>query len=91
MTWLMGRKVEGWQIACPQKPWAAVMVQMVARDVVEVGGGPVVMNPDVEMVPLPDGIRVLGGGKEIQPSPGKKFLITTETFDPYHLLTESWK
>jgi hypothetical protein len=42
---------------------------------------------DAEVVRLPDGVMVVGpGGEVIAPTWG--FWVTTESIDPYHLLTD---
>lgn len=48
-----------------------------------------VVKPDVGMVPVPDRIKVVDPkGKAIRPS--GKFLVSTESFNPYHLVAD-WK
>jgi hypothetical protein len=46
-----------------------------------------VVNPDVGMVPVPDRIKVVDSdGKVIEPT--GKFLVSTETLDPFHLVAD---
>jgi hypothetical protein len=46
-----------------------------------------VMKPDALMVELPDGVTVVDDdGKPIRPS--GKFMVSVETFDPFHALVD---
>lgn len=78
------------------KPRAAVTVRVEeqgARLVVQVpedGPGISVAKADVQWAPLPARCMVVGpGGEEVKPSKGRRFYVTTETFDPCHLVAES--
>jgi len=75
------------------KRHAAVYVRVVARDTLQLDCPEnqkfpiVVLKADALIVPLPEKIRVLDpDGKILKPS--RRFYITTESFDPWHLLTD---
>jgi len=75
------------------KKHAAVYVRVVARDTLQLACPPRVEFPigalkaDALIVLLPKTIKVLDpDGKIIKPS--RQFYITTESFDPWHLLTD---
>lgn len=80
------------------KPWAAVTVRhecsdpalvVVPSDEDGAAGGICVLKSDVLLADLPDRFSVVGpDGKKLKLSRGRKFMITVESFDPYHLLTE---
>jgi hypothetical protein len=86
VTWLSGRKVE--RIRHTRAPRAAVRVELIARDTLEVG--PLLIAKEgLGLAPIPEKVVVVApDGKEIKPSKGAVFLISVETFDPFHLVTE---
>lgn len=52
-------------------------------------GALVVANSDVKWARLPNRFAVVGpDGEHIQPSPGREFYISIETFNPFHLVME---
>ena len=74
------------------RPRAAVMVaseERGARLVIDDEYGIVVARADALFYPLPDHCKVFRDGKEIKPSKGKRFWVSTETFDPYHMILEA--
>ena len=69
------------------KPWACVTVRAEGKRLVVVPGSIGVLKSDALVMPLPLEIEVCEeGGWRIRPE--RKFYITTETFDPYHALTD---
>lgn len=71
------------------KPRAAVMVELAHGELVVVAGSVTIAKPDVLWARLPDRLRVVdGSGKPIKASDGRAFYISTETFNPCHLLME---
>ena|SRR3990170_133287 len=73
------------------KPWAATIatVSGTQKPISLTVGNIVVMKVDVELAVLPKHIRVVDpDGKVINPSSGRVFAISIETFDPNHLVTE---
>lgn len=49
-----------------------------------------VAKTDTQWSEVPDRVTVVGAdGKVIKPSKGKKFYVTVETFDPFHLVMEA--
>jgi hypothetical protein len=69
--------------------WAAVRVTRSGDELV-VAGDPLFMAKlGTSIVELPDRFMVLGlDGAPLLPTPGRRFYITTETFDPSHALLE---
>lgn len=51
-------------------------------------GGICILREDAVVVELPQRLPVLYERKRIRPSKGAKFVITVESFDPYHLVAE---
>lgn len=49
-----------------------------------------VAKSDTQWASLPPEIQVVSAdGEQVNPSPGRKFYITVETFNPYHGLMEA--
>lgn len=70
------------------RQWAAVTVR-VEKGALIVQPEISVIKPETLVFPLPDRVLVKGpDGKVIKPS--GRFMITTETFDPYHLLLDDF-
>ena len=72
-----------------QRPWAAVSVEVLkGGKILQVKTGSIcVIKSDAMIVPLPKTIRVVSDeGEESTPTWG--FWVTTETFDPWHLLLD---
>lgn len=76
-----------------EKPWAFVKVRFergasVAKSkliIEEI----MVCKADTLVVDLPERWKVYDQeGKQVKPSKGRKFVVTTETFDPYHAVAE---
>jgi len=71
------------------RPRAVVTVRYEAPNILRVQQykGIGVVKPDVGMVPVPDRIKVVDErGKVIKPS--GQFLVSTETFNPYHVVAD---
>lgn len=60
-----------------------------SRATLTILGDGVFVAENIEMLKIPDRIKVLSpDGEEIKPSEGKSFLMSSGTFDPLHLVTE---
>jgi len=71
-----------------QKPWACVKVRREKNDLI-IQDGVSVLKVGALLVPVPSYLRVVSDeGELITPSKGKQFWISTESFDPFHLVTE---
>jgi hypothetical protein len=70
------------------RQWAAVTVRVEKGSlIVQPGIG--VLKPETLVFPVPDTVLVQGpDGEVIRPS--GRFMITTETFDPYHLVIDDF-
>jgi hypothetical protein len=72
------------------KPWACVTVRVERSRrpcTLRIQEGIFVLKHDTLIVPLPDGVVVLQpDGKRCKPT--GRFYVTTESFDPCHLLTD---
>lgn len=70
------------------RPFACVTVKVVGLDVLEVVAGSIaVFKSDALIVELPERFRVLDEeGREIPAGKHRCFWISTESFNPYHLL-----
>lgn len=67
--------------------WAAVKVERDGERLTVASDSIQVLKGDTRLVPLPDRFRVVDSkGRSVKPSVA--FYITTETFDPFHLLTD---
>lgn len=78
-----------WAVRAVQRPWGAVEVQVLkGGKTLQVKTGSIcVIKADALIIPLPKGIRVVSDeGEAIEPTWG--FWVTTETFDPWHLLID---
>lgn len=78
------------------RPRAAVKVKLEKDKLVVSGpddeGKPniFVAKMDTQWAKVPDRIKVVGpDGKVIKPSKGTSFYVSTETFDPYHMVLEA--
>lgn len=70
------------------KPWAAVEIVVKGKEL-QIQPGIRVAKGDVRWLELPPGFKVKGeAGEEIRPDKGKRWLVSSETFDPCHLLAE---
>lgn len=68
---------------------AAVHVRLEKDRLVVVAGSISVLDDDALVTPVPERLRVVDeDGDVVVPSEGTLFLMTTETFDPYHLVTQ---
>lgn len=90
MTWLAGRKAPKYQTRYMRKPWAAVKVQLVGRNTLEVVPGSIcILRSGVGLTQVPEGMEVTDPeGRKLEPSHGE-FFVSTETFDPYHLVVDA--
>lgn len=76
---------------------AAVTVQVVKQVVKDALVIQLVIQPGisvaklgVQWVTLPERVKVLSTeGEEVRPSKDRRFYVTVETFDPFHLVTEA--
>lgn len=69
------------------KPWAAVEVKIEKKTLVI--SCIVVAKDDVKWAELPERFTVINSeGEVVKPTPGRKFFVSVETFNPWHLLTE---
>lgn len=72
------------------RPWAAAQVERRGDELVLVPGGVFIAKADTLWLDLPERLNVVGpDGAPVHPSPGRKFFITAETFDPFHAVTEA--
>lgn len=56
----------------------------------EVSDNIIIVKGDTQMAPLPVRVKVLSpDGEIVKPSKGRKFFVSTETFNPYHLVLEA--
>ncbi len=68
---------------------ACVTVERRKGDLVVVVGKIGVTQTDALIAAVPDYLRVVDtNGKTIPPSRGKRFFVSTETFDPFHFVVE---
>ncbi len=83
------RKNELYSARTINRPRAAVRVRLERTGLVIVPGEISVLKNDAFVVPLPDRLRVVSeDGEVVKPSDGSIFLITTETMNPFHLVTQ---
>lgn len=70
--------------------WACITAKLVDRTTLQVQEeGIGILRRDAKVVKLPERMTVVGSdGKKIKPSRGRVFYVTTESFDPYHAVTE---
>ena len=68
--------------------FACVTVKVIGKKIVQVEPSSIgILKYDTLVTPLPADVRVVGpDGKEIKAA--HRFYITTETFDPFHALTD---
>lgn len=72
---------------CFGKPWAAVEVKRTKKTLVICKV--VIANSDVRWAEVPATFSVVdASGAVVQPSRGRMFYVSVETFDPWHLVTE---
>ncbi len=78
------------------KPYAAVKVRVTGTQLqIQPHGDDnesviSVVRMDTLLAPLPERFRVVGpNGKVVKPSKGKRFWVTTQTIDPFHLVLEA--
>lgn len=72
------------------KPWAAVQVRIERGSprTLTIQPGVSVLKVDVMLIPLPENVRVVDGdGNAVVAS--HRFWVTTESFDPFHLLLDA--
>lgn len=68
---------------------AAVHVRLEKNRLVIVVGHIAVLDDSAQVVPVPERLLVVDeDGEVVEPSDGAMFLMTTETFDPYHIVTQ---
>jgi len=82
---------KSWRDEAIGKPRAAVVVEVEKKRApctLRVQDGSIcILKSDAIMAPLPDGVVVRSAdGKPIKPT--GRFFVSTESFDPYHLLTD---
>jgi hypothetical protein len=84
------RKTEREPVFRLPKPWAAVSVRVDKNDLV-VQSGVSVAEGGIALALLSARFRVVSGdGETVGPTPGSKFFVSLESFDPLHLLLE-WR
>jgi len=73
---------------CTTRPYAAVRVEVVSLRpcVLRVTEDILVLKRGVRLAKLPTDVQVLGDDTRVRAS--GEFYISTETFDPYHALTD---
>lgn len=73
------------------KAWACVTVRRIDHKRLQIQPGSIgVLKVDAMVAPLPPRLQVVDlEGEPVTPSSGRRFLITTESFDPFHLVTEA--
>lgn len=86
MTWLIDRKAS-FEHAIG-KSRAAVTIRVKNRnELVVADDGICILKADALISKLPDGVRIYDpNGKEVTPT--GSFYITTESFDPFHIVTD---
>lgn len=72
------------------KPWAAVKAERRGDEFHLVSGeGLVILKVDALVAPLPTEFIVFDpDGQPVLPTRGRRFVISTETIDPFHLIAE---
>jgi hypothetical protein len=70
--------------------WACATVKLIDAITLEVQPGEIgVLKADALLVLLPERMKVVDpDGRKIAPSKGRRFHVSTETFNPFHALTE---
>lgn len=73
------------------RPWAAVEVVADAGGHLTLKpGGVFIAKADSLWMPLPSRLEVRAAdGRAVAPSPGRRFYLSAETFDPYHAVLEA--
>lgn len=74
---------------CLRKPHACVTVQVAGKKTLKAIAGSInILRDDAQLVALPSDVSVVDEqGNAIKPSRG--FYVTTETFDPFHVLVDA--
>jgi len=89
----MSHPLHASEVAMPgplSRPWAATQVRLERGALVLVENGAFIAAADTMWVELPESIPVLDpDGRRVQPSPGRRFFISIETFSPFHAVTEA--
>lgn len=72
------------------RAWASVTVRFQSPDRLVIQPGSLrIVKHDAMVVALPERFKVVDdAGVEVAPSPGRRFYVTTETFDPFHAVME---
>jgi hypothetical protein len=83
------KKYAGHHIMRLEKPYAAVKVERKGKRLVVIPGSICLVKPGTEFAVLYDHKVVSEDGETLQPS--GVFYISTETFDPYHLVIDWMK
>jgi len=79
-----------------EEPRAAVMVKLVKKDVLQISvpsegqQSIFIAATDTEWAVLPERVKVVdANNKVVRPSKGRRFYVTTSTFNPFHGVTEA--
>jgi len=71
------------------RPYAVAHVRVDGTQL-RLDGGIGVARADTLFVPLPERVQVVDlNGQVMKPSKGKRFWVSTESFDPHHLVLEA--
>jgi hypothetical protein len=70
--------------------WACATVKLIDATTLEVQPGEIgILKADARLAPLPERMKVVDpDGRKIAPSKGRRFHVSTKTFNPFHALTE---